>query len=219
MDNPFENKEVAQKYDGWYQSKVGLIYDYLEKKTISKLLNNKKRGKMLEVGSGTGHWSEYFTKLGFHVTGVEKSKYMVDIASKKKIENANFICEDIFDYETDIKFDCASFITSLEFIKNDEEAVKRVINFIKNEGFVLFGVLNKNSFLGKKRKEEKNVFTNARFYTQKEIKNLFGDYGTVSIQTCAYPSPKFINYFAVIEFFKKLLNFKNGNFIAGRVSL
>lgn len=219
MENPFENKEIAENYDGWYQSKVGYIYDYLEKKTINKLLKNKKRKKMLEIGSGTGHWSKFFSELGFNVTGIEISKSIFDIAKAKDIKNANFINKDIFNYNTNEKFDCASFITTLEFIEEDTKAIKHVLNFLKDDGYIIFGVLNKNSFLGKKRKEEKNIFTNARFYTQKEIKSIFKKFGKTKIETCAYPSPKFINYFTVIEFFKKLFNFKNGNFIAGRTDL
>src|SRR6056297_1846562 len=132
MDNPFETKEVAEMYDGWYQSKVGMIYDYLEKKTIRKLIKSRGeiKGRMLEVGSGTGHWSQYFAQLGFDLVGVEKSKYMYNIAERKDIKNAKFINNDIFDYEPKEKFDCASFITTLEFIEKDKQVIKRVVDFI-----------------------------------------------------------------------------------------
>ncbi|TYB31617.1 MAG: class I SAM-dependent methyltransferase [Candidatus Mcinerneyibacterium aminivorans] len=219
MMNPFEEKEVAENYDGWYQTKVGYIYDYLEKKTIANLLKHKKRGRMLEIGSGTGHWSRFFSKMGFEVIGVEKSKHMYDISKRKRIKNANFLNEDIFNYNPDKKFDCAAFITTLEFLENDKKAVNHVINLLADNGFILFGVLNKNSFLGQQRKKEKNIFTDARFYTQDEIKEIFDPHGEITIKTCAYPSPKFINYYAIIELIKKMFNFKNGNFIAGRVDL
>jgi SAM-dependent methyltransferase len=75
-------------YDAFYAS----IYDELVYSTIK---NEFEIGKIvasttptsesviLDVGSGTGHRTYDFTQRGFNVTGIDQSKDMIDIASKK----------------------------------------------------------------------------------------------------------------------------------------
>jgi len=58
--NIFISDAVAQNYDAYYQTKSGRTIDQIEKETIANFLENIPRQAMLELGCGTGHWSEFF---------------------------------------------------------------------------------------------------------------------------------------------------------------
>ena len=87
----FDFDAVADKYDKWYETTEGAMYDYLEKKAVSRYLRQNAQGKkLLEVGCGTGHWSQFFSDCGFEITGVDISGRMIKIAQSKNIANASF---------------------------------------------------------------------------------------------------------------------------------
>jgi len=87
----FDFDTVAEKYDGWYNTPVGAMYDKLEKRAISRYLGRDGHGKkLLEIGCGSGHWSSFFAERGFSVTGIDISEAMLQIAKGKNIPNAVF---------------------------------------------------------------------------------------------------------------------------------
>jgi len=87
----FDFDVVADAYDQWYETDERAMYDRLEKKAISRYLRQNAHGmKLLEVGCGTGHWSQFFSDCGFEVTGVDVSGPMIKIAQSKNIASASF---------------------------------------------------------------------------------------------------------------------------------
>jgi|SRR6056297_314034 len=219
MSNPFFDSQIAGNYDKWYDSYVGKIYDKLEKKKISNIIKNKRKGYLLDVGCGTGHWSKYFSDLGFKVTGIDNSMEMIEIAQRKKIKNCEFLKVEALNFEADKKYNAASFITSLEFMENYKKIIKNIVKYLRDDGYIILGVLNENSYLSRQRKKEKNIYSGAHFFTFDKLKNLFSSYGNVKLKGCVYPSPNFIRYYKIIEYIGKILNLKNSNFIAGKVDL
>ncbi len=91
MTNPFLDPDLAAQYDTFFTTREGKLIDYLEKSALDKLLQKVPRGKLLEVGCGTGHWSEFFASLGFEVTGIDSSLPMLNISRKKEIPFTQFI--------------------------------------------------------------------------------------------------------------------------------
>ena len=84
----FDFDSVADTYDKWYDTAEGAMYDRLEKKALSRYLPQNAQGmKLLEIGCGTGHWSQFFSEHGFEVTGVDVSGRMIEIAENKHIQN------------------------------------------------------------------------------------------------------------------------------------
>jgi len=49
---------------------------------------------MLELGCGTGHWTQFFCEEGFQVTGVDESEAMLERARAKNIAGARFLQAD-----------------------------------------------------------------------------------------------------------------------------
>jgi len=107
IQSKFDFDAIADRYDLWYESAEGAMYDHLEKKAISKYLPKNVKGmklkaiskylpknvkgmKLLEIGCGTGHWSQFFSEYDFEVTGIDVSERMIKIAQSKDIPNASF---------------------------------------------------------------------------------------------------------------------------------
>jgi len=118
----FDFDVVADAYDQWYETDEGAMYDRLERKVISRFLRqNVQVMKLLEVGCGTGHWSQFFSDCGFEVTGVDISERMIKIAQSKNMANASFQLADGHSLPFEDKsFDVTAAITTLEFVRDAE---------------------------------------------------------------------------------------------------
>lgn len=190
--NVFENKEVAQKYDGYYQTEMGVKIDYLEKKLIKSLLPQPHRyPKVLEAGCGTGHWTAFLSELGYHLTAVDISDAMLEIAKIKQIKRTQFIKADIqklpFDTE---QFDLVVSITMLEFVSNIEQAMYEMFRVLKPNGWLILGCLNLLSTLGKNKAND-SIFKEAHFFTKVELHQLLSKWGNPIIKETIFFDDEF----------------------------
>ncbi|MFC1509233.1 class I SAM-dependent DNA methyltransferase [Candidatus Omnitrophota bacterium] len=97
---------LAENYDRWYNTAEGAMNDRLEKQAVSELLFKNTNGeKLLDVGCGTGHWSQFFGEQGFTVTGVDISPEMIRVAEGKNINRASFKIADAL-WETKSIYNC-----------------------------------------------------------------------------------------------------------------
>ena len=76
---------TAKDYDKErFFSLKGRVYDWLEKNSITKALwHIDPEAWVLDIPCGTGRIGEHMEKLGFYVVGMDISKDMIEIASKK----------------------------------------------------------------------------------------------------------------------------------------
>ncbi len=73
--NVFSNRLIAEKYDKFYKTIQGKAIDNLEKEIILKHIKGITcREDILELGCGTGHWTEFFCGQGFKVTAIDESE-------------------------------------------------------------------------------------------------------------------------------------------------
>ena len=225
MPSIFDFDKVAAKYDSWYNTASGIKFDELEKAAIKKYLPSvHTHPKVLEIGSGTGHWTEWLSAMGYHVTAVEISKEMYSIAKSKNIDNANFINADFIDTDIDNVFDIAIAITSLEFIADYKEVILKMKSLVKPGGYIITGILNRYSYLGLSRKikgEKDVVFKNAHFFSYCELKKILSGHNAAEVygSTFAFPHAGLLwasDYFEFIG--TKTLPWL-GNFLVGRVKL
>jgi len=91
--NVFIDKKISEDYDNYYSTEFGKKVDEIEKKLITELLIGLPKANMLELGCGTGHWTEFFVNQGFNVIATDISELMLNIAKKKNI-NAEFLIAD-----------------------------------------------------------------------------------------------------------------------------
>jgi len=218
----FDFGNIASSYDSFYESEKGRIYDRLEKSAVARMMpSSKDNPKMLEVGSGTGHWSKFFSAHGFHVTGVDISPEMVDIAKSKNIPNTEFHVEDILKlpYEKN-SFDIVCAMASIEFTHAPQLALNTMAQFVKRGGYILLGCLNRNGLLNAKRiLEKKETYVNAQLPDIVSFRKMLSQFGKPEIQACAFVpmSASWLNF--VTEPIAKMLNANWGEFIVGRVKL
>jgi len=167
------NEEIAQNYDKWYESKEGEYADRREKDLFLKLINPHRGQTLLDIGSGTGHFSFWFHSLGLKVVGVDSSSVMLRVAKDKiKDKKISFIKADAEELPFPCKsFDLVALITTLEFVDLPEKVLKEAFRVAKEKIFL--GVLAKWSLLAFKRKIKalfkSSVYKGAKFYSVRQL--------------------------------------------------
>lgn len=221
----FNFDAIAQYYDAWYGVPAGKTFDLQEKNAVERVLPPARKGAtLLEVGSGTGHWSAWFAEKGYRVTGVDISAEMTRIAAGKKIPRARFIQGDILDADLGGGFDVAAAVTSLEFIPDFGGALDRMRASLRPGGCLVVGALNRRSWLGITRRlkgAKDPVFHRARFFTPGEIRDLLGRYGKPRVigSTFALPYRPLLWAAPALEKTGGALCPCYGNFIVGTVTV
>jgi len=221
----FDFNSVADTYDKWYETPEGAMYDHLEKKAISKyLLRNIQGGKLLEIGCGTGHWSQFFSEFGFEVTGVDVSERMINIAQSKGIPNTSFEIADghFLPFKNGV-FDVTAAIVTLEFVRDAELVVREMVRCTRRSGGqLLIGVLNMLARLNRKRQQSpESLYAKARLFSPRQLKQLLESYGQTHIATAGFvPWQKWLLSLAPLtDLMCRLLHRPSGIFIAAEVRL
>ena len=221
----FDFDLLADKYDSWYESAKGAMYDRLEKGAISKYLPKKpRRRKLLEVGCGTGNWSQFFSGYGFVVIGVDVSESMIDIAQSKNIPNASFQVADGHSLPfKDVIFDVTAAITTLEFVRDAEVVVQEMVRCTRKPGgSLLIGVLNELARVNRNRKERpESRYAKARLFSPSQLKQLLEPFGRLTMVTSGFvPNHKlFLPLAPLIDMVGRILHVPYGTFIAAEVKL
>lgn len=189
--NIFTEKEIAREYDFYYSSEQGKEIDQLEKQAIRQLMEPLEPGNMLEIGCGTGHWTTFFSEMGFRITATDVSDAMLSIAKTKPIKNVEFLKADVLQLPFhDNHFDQVAVITALEFCGNIEQAFSEIKRVLKPNGWLIAGCLNANSILGK-TKDQDPVFRHGQFMTKQELHNHLFNIGEPTINECVHFSEDF----------------------------
>jgi len=221
----FDFDAVADVYDQWYETAEGAMYDRLEKKAVSRYLPQNALGmKLLEVGCGTGHWSQFFSDCGFEVTGVDVSERMIKIAQSKNIANASFQIADGHSLPfKENSFDVTVAITTLEFVYDAELVLQEMARCTRKPfGQLLIGMLNALAKLNRNRQQvSESLYANARLFTPCQIKKLLQSHGQTHVVTAGFiPGQKrLLSLSPFIDVVSRFLHLPYGVFIAGQVKL
>ena len=129
-------------YDLLYKNKDYKKESEYVKHKLLKYCGNKKNFNLLELGIGSAKHAEYLVKDGFYITGIERSKTMIEIALSKKIENLDIIHADIIDFGINKRYDAAislfHVISYLTTNKNLIDCFINVNNHLNLNGIFLF---------------------------------------------------------------------------------
>ncbi len=219
LENIFD--KVAYKYDKWYKTPVGICMDKQEKDAISDLLKGVRGNKLLEVGSGTGHWSSFFQKIGFEVVGLEISDAMLDVARSKKIAGVEFVKGDAHKIPfEDESFDVTAAITVLEFVEDYNKVLKEMWRVTRKGGRIVLGCLNRYSILSLKRwLSGSTTYRNVHMFSFWEIKKILKKFGRPLLigSTFCLPWEWGLPYAEILENFGRAYIPFLGNFIAAKV--
>ncbi len=146
--NPFDIID-AKEYDGWYDKRADLYLKELS--CLSKL----KRGKScLDVGGGTGRFSDWLT--------VDLSLNMLKVARSKGLESINASCEAL--PFRDQSFPCAIAVTLFCFVKDPNLCLREMLRVASE---VVICIIEKGSKLAKTYEEKGKrghiIFSKAEF--------------------------------------------------------
>ena len=168
--NPFSEPKIAADYDAWYHGK-GKASAEEEKTLLKKFIEDYKNAKtILEIGCGTGYFSDWFNTLGFNTVGVDSANAMLRHA--QEIYDLSCVMGEAKALPFDEKaFDLVAMITTLEFITHPKVAIKDALRVARYG--VILGVLNKHSLLGwRYHKKGGPVWGQARLFTTGELQDM-----------------------------------------------
>jgi len=166
--NPFDDPALAARYEDWY-SGPGSRADALEKELLRKLLIPSVK-TILEVGSGTGHFTRWFRDIGLFAVGIDPSAAMLAEASRRN--GVTYIKADAVSLPfADRTFDGVAIVTTLEFVSDPLQVLKEACRVARQE--LLLGVLNRHSILTwRLRRSGKPLWKAAHFFTPSELTRL-----------------------------------------------
>jgi SAM-dependent methyltransferase len=155
-------EEYALEYDQWFERHK--IEYALELKAIRELL--PETGEGVEIGAGTGRFTQ---PLGISL-GIEPSEAMRSIASGRGVNIIDGSAESL--PINDHSYDYALLVTAVCFLGALDIAFKEVSRILKANAFIIIGLIDGNSVLGKKyeaKKSESKFYKNATFHSVDEI--------------------------------------------------
>jgi len=188
----FDFGTVADRYDRWYDTAEGIVYNRIEKQAVDRVLPDTRLGnQMLEIGCGTGHWSRFFAERGFGVTGIDISPEMVRVAAGKATCGVRFSVADATSLPfPDGSFDIAVAITVLEFVAEPRRLLQEMARCIRPGGRIVVGALNKCSLLGiRHRVRPSEIFGSAKMFSRSELHGLLLDFGRATVRAAAFVIP------------------------------
>ncbi len=154
----------------------------------------------LEVGGGAGDFSIALIDAGYKGKVIDFSEYSYEIikdaVTEKQVQNLQVEKKGLNQLDVDEKYDFIVFFEVLEHIKNDDQAIKQISNFLKNDGYLVLSVPAK-----------KNLWDNwdilaghVKRYEKHELMNLLRDNGFEITQFYSYGFP-FLNILKIARKF------------------
>ena len=147
--------EIAHLYDSQYEEPYWKLYHAITEQLVERAIRKNNRQSplnVLDLGAGTGLWTEYFLERGDVVTSLEPSKNMVEVLKmkaeilEKDVEIINGICEKIA-LEAEL-FDIVNAqgdVFSYSF--DPDESLRESFRVLKPGGLLIGSVDNLYAFL------------------------------------------------------------------------
>ena len=165
---PFET--YTARYEKWFEIHKAVYQSELN--AIRMLI--PKFGQALEIGVGTGRFSEPF---GIQ-HGIDPARSPLKLSSSKGIEIVNGVGEAL--PYVDNSFDLALIVTTICFFADVNTSLKEAFRILKPKGSLVVGLVDKDSLLGRlyqKRRSESPFYSSAHFYGAKQVSRLLGTVG------------------------------------------
>jgi SAM-dependent methyltransferase len=167
-------ERVADHYEAWYKTPEGQRADALEKASLRRLLDGFAGARsVLEIGTGTGHFTRWLSGQGLAAAGLDLAAAMLRQA--QKLDGTPLVRGDACRLPfADDTFDLVALITTLEFLEHPRAALAEALRVTRRG--LLLGVLNRRSLLGLQRRLagllRPTVYDDAHFYRAGELRRL-----------------------------------------------
>ena len=199
----------AAEYELWYQTPEGRYADALEKELFLRLMQPKSGQSLLDIGCGTGHNLAFFKELGLKVTGIDVSKPMLDVASRKLgigVELHRGYAEEL-PFNND-SFDVIISLDSLyhKWIKDDVKTLEELCRILSRDGRL---ILNLPAYNFLKSRHDKAVHTKQR-YTLGDLKQKLKKAG-FEVERITYRNTILLIFPAIKRIMEKVFSLNTGN--------
>jgi 2-polyprenyl-3-methyl-5-hydroxy-6-metoxy-1,4-benzoquinol methylase len=105
-----------------------------EKRLISYLSKYKSKGKLLDIGAGSGIMVEAALEAGYDAIGIEPSKWLQQQAEKRNLP----VLQGLFPHpEAPGPYDIITFVDVIEHVTNPGELLAHICKSINNDGILV----------------------------------------------------------------------------------
>lgn len=166
------DSEQAKRYEAWFTTPFGRRADRVEKETLQGLLADFAGShSLLEVGCGTGHFTDWFASLGLSVEGLDRLPSMLTFARSERPDLPFVLADAAHLPFGDATFDVVALVTLLEFLDTPDAALREA-GRVARHGLIL-GVLNRLSPVALwRRLRGAAAYRGARFFSPGQLERL-----------------------------------------------
>ena len=168
----------TNKYDSWFTTPSGTLVKKYESELLLEMLRPQPDEKILDVGCGTGIFTQDVLDYGTTVIGIDRSLPMLEKALVRTCK-ANFsgICGDMCALPfPDNSFDRVFSMTAIEFVADGEKAVAELHRVTRKGGCIVVTTLNSLSpwavQRSQKAKDGHPLFQNISFRSPQDMRLL-----------------------------------------------
>ncbi len=183
--------KAAKDYDGWYDTALGKHVDDVETQCAFKWVRPLEKSHFLDVGCGTGNFTQKLVSKGHKVTGIDISENMLQIA-REKVPEAIFHKMDVYNLAFDDNtFDNVISMAAFEFIEHPKKALDELMRVVKPGGTIIVGAIHLDSPWGALYTSEafkESVFAHAFLKTFDDFKDIYPDM-LVETDECLFTPP------------------------------
>tara|TARA_B100000795_G_scaffold99911_1_gene73471 strand:+ start:2937 stop:3782 length:846 start_codon:yes stop_codon:yes gene_type:complete len=155
---------------------VAFLYTLVQKWSLKNKKNlvcnlSKQKGRLLDVGAGTGSFCEIIKHAGWETIGVEPNNKARKIAAQRQL----LLLENIEDVQGQ-KFDVITLWHVLEHLPDLEKTIVKIENLLSPQGVLIIAVPNYKSFDAKYYKQFWAAYDAPRHlwhFSQKSMTHLF----------------------------------------------
>ena len=130
-------------YDNWFATPIGQLVRWYEAELLLKFLEPLPGEHILDVGCGTGIFTDDVLKVGAQVTGIDLSTAMLSRAVARGNTSFFGLCADMCALPfADNSFDRVFSMTAIEFVADGAKAIEELNRVVKPGGRVVVTSLN-----------------------------------------------------------------------------
>lgn len=191
LSSYYESEEYISHTDS-NKSLMDKVYQVIKNYSVKKKLrminkHSKKKGKILDIGCGTGDLLAACENNGWEISGVEPNNKARDLASRK-IDSKDLLVENLEDLSKQgrTSYDVITMFHVLEHVPNLIEYIEQLKQLLNEDGCLIIAVPNYKSYDAVHYKEFWAAYDVPRHlwhFSQNAIQNIFEPYGFAIVKT------------------------------------